>query len=302
MTETLKAKSLFEISTVCIIATLIGLAVFWILKRINQRKEQVESLSLTSENIIPTKQSIKIDVFDLMIVIGIILFFYANQVLAYLAPLNNSDQEALSDSKTDATTGIGIFDILLSNIIFLIVGAVIFSLASFSRGRHPNHVFGLKNRSRKYIVITTMIGMFVAYIAVFIGSVISSLLLSTREPKKENLQEIVQTLMANDDISLKISIAVSAIIFAPLIEEVIFRGYIYPVIKRFSHPIFSCVITSLLFAVIHSNIEGLMPLFLLAIVLTIFYEVSKSIWVPILMHACFNGVNTISILLIKDAL
>ena len=126
----------------------------------------------------------------------------------------------------------------------MIVGAVIFSLASFSRGRHPNHVFGLKNRSRKYIVITTMIGMFVAYIAVFIGSVISSLLLSTREPKKENLQEIVQTLMANDDISLKIAIAVSAIIFAPLIEEVIFRGYIYPVIKRFSHPVFSCVITS----------------------------------------------------------
>ena len=202
MTETLKAKSLFEISTVCIIATLIGLAVFWILKRINQRKEQVESPSLTSEKIIPTKQSIQIDVFDLMIVIGIILFFYANQVLAYLAPLNNSDQEALSDSKTDATTGIGIFDILLSNIIFVIVGAVIFSLASFSRGRHPNHVFGLKNRSRKYIVITTMIGMFVAYIAVFIGSVISNLLLSNREPKKENLQEIVQTLMANDDISL----------------------------------------------------------------------------------------------------
>ena len=38
MTETLKAKSLFEISTVCIIATLIGLAVFWILKRINQEE------------------------------------------------------------------------------------------------------------------------------------------------------------------------------------------------------------------------------------------------------------------------
>lgn len=298
MTETLKAKSLFEISTVCIIATLIGLAVFWILKRINQKKEQVESLSLTSEHMISIKHSIKIDVFDLMIVMGIILFFYANQVLAYLTPLNNSNQQALSDS----TTGIGIFDIILSNIIFLIVGAVIFSLASFSRGRHPNHVFGFTNRSRKFIFITTIIGVFVAYIAVFIGSVISSLLLSSREPKKENLQEIVQTLMANDDISLKIAIAVSAIIFAPLIEEVIFRGYIYPVIKRFSHPVFSCVITSLLFAVIHSNIEGLMPLFLLAIVLTIFYEVSKSIWVPILMHACFNGVNTISILLIKDAL
>ena len=223
-----------------------------------------------------------------------------------LANYNTSDQNKAHFSglptPANALLWIGLTHIESEITFSLIVGAVIFSLASFSRGRHPNHVFGLKNRSRKYIVITTMIGMFVAYIAVFIGSVISSLLLSTREQKKENLQEIVQTLMANDDISLKIAIAVSAIIFAPLIEEVIFRGYIYPVIKRFSHPVFSCVITSLLFAVIHSNIEGLMPLFLLAIVLTIFYEVSKSIWVPILMHACFNGVNTISILLIKDAL
>ena len=83
MTETLKAKSLFEISTVCIIATIIGLAVFWILKRINQTKEQVESLSLTGENMNSLKHPIKIDVFDLMIVIGIILFFYANQVLSF---------------------------------------------------------------------------------------------------------------------------------------------------------------------------------------------------------------------------
>ena len=37
MTETLKAKSLFEISTVCIIATLIGLAVFWIQKNQSEK-------------------------------------------------------------------------------------------------------------------------------------------------------------------------------------------------------------------------------------------------------------------------
>ena len=302
MTETLKLKILFEISTLCLIGTLIGLAVFWFLNWNYQRKHQVDCPSLEGDKPILIKPSIKIDGFDLMVVMGIILFFYANQVLAYFDSSTELNQQVVENSENKDPSSIGLVDILLSNIIFLIVGAVIFALASFSRGRKPKHVFGLRKRSKKYIIIITMAGMFVAYIAVFIGSVISNFLLSTGEPKKEDLQEIVQTLMTNDDISLKIAIALSAIIFAPLIEEVIFRGYLYPVIKRFSHPIFSCVITSLLFAVIHSNLEGLMPLFLLAIVLTIFYEISKSIWVPILMHACFNGVNTISILILTNAL
>ena len=302
MTETLKLKILFEISTLCLIGTLIGLAVFWFLNWNYQRKHQVDCPSLEGDKPILIKPSMKIDGFDLMVVMGIILFFYANQVLAYFASSAELNQQVVENSENKDPSSIGLVDILLSNIIFLIVGAIIFALASFSRGRKPKHVFGLRKRSKKYIIIITMAGMFVAYIAVFIGSVISNFLLSTGEPKKEDLQEIVQTLMTNDDISLKIAIALSAIIFAPLIEEVIFRGYLYPVIKRFSHPIFSCVITSLLFAVIHSNLEGLIPLFLLAIVLTIFYEISKSIWVPILMHACFNGVNTISILILTNAL
>ena len=302
MTETLKLKILFEISTLCLIGTLIGLAVFWFLNWNYQRKHQVHCPSLEGDKPILIKPSIKIDGFDLMVVMGIILFFYANQVLAYFDSSTELNQQVVENSENKDPSSIGLVDILLSNIIFLIVGAVIFALASFSRGRKPKHVFGLRKRSQKYIIIITMVGMFMAYIAVFIGSIISSFLLSTGEPKKENLQEIVQTLMSNDDISLKITIALSAIIFAPLIEEIIFRGYLYPVIKRFSHPIFSCVITSLIFAVIHSNLEGLIPLFLLAIVLTIFYEISKSIWVPILMHACFNGVNTISILILTNAL
>ena len=302
MTETLKLKILFEISTLCLIGTIIGLAVFWFLNWNYQRKHQVDCPSLEGDKPILIKPSMKIDGFDLMVVMGIILFFYANQVLAYFTSSAELNQQVVENSENKDPSSIGLVDILLSNIIFLIVGAIIFALASFSRGRKPKHVFGLRKRSKKYIIIITMAGMFVAYIAVFIGSVISNFLLSTGAPKKEDLQEIVQTLMTNDDISLKIAIALSAIIFAPLIEEVIFRGYLYPVIKRFSHPIFSCVITSLLFAVIHSNLEGLIPLFLLAIVLTIFYEISKSIWVPILMHACFNGVNTISILILTNAL
>ncbi|OUU86005.1 MAG: hypothetical protein CBC36_09775 [Verrucomicrobiaceae bacterium TMED76] len=295
--DPIKAKVIFEISTLCLIGIIIGLFVFW-LYRIKPKKNALYRNRYFPENkkeiIDPV---IKIDLFDLMIVITIILFFYANVALLYFETNNIGPSES-----SKAKVELSLNETLLSVGIFLIVGAVIFSLASVSRGRQPRQVFGLRKRSPSYVIKMGALGMIAVYGSVFIGSVISNILLSTGEPKKEDLQEIVQTLLTNDELSLKIAIIISAVVVAPLVEEIIFRGYIYPVLKRFTHPAFSCVMTSLLFAVIHTNVESLISLFFLAIVLTMFYEKTKSIWVPILMHSIFNGVNTFFILKFSDAI
>jgi membrane protease YdiL (CAAX protease family) len=44
--------------------------------------------------------------------------------------------------------------------------------------------------------------------------------------------------------------------------------------------------------VVHYNINALIPLFFLAIVLTIAYELTGSIWAPIIIHALVNA-NTL---------
>ena len=49
-------------------------------------------------------------------------------------------------------------------------------------------------------------------------------------------------------------------------------------------------LTSLLFAAIHMNGPVFLPLFVLAVCLTLAYEATGSLWVPMLMHALFNGV------------
>ena len=50
------------------------------------------------------------------------------------------------------------------------------------------------------------------------------------------------------------------------------------------------LLTSLLFAAIHMNGPVFLPLFVLAVCLTLAYEATGSLWVPMLMHALFNGV------------
>lgn len=92
----------------------------------------------------------------------------------------------------------------------------------------------------------------------------------------------------------RLVIIISACVVAPLAEEVIFRGYIYPVLKRFTEPVFATIIVSLIFASIHHNVAALAPLAALSVLLIISYELSASLWVPIAIHSLFNGVNLLN--------
>jgi membrane protease YdiL (CAAX protease family) len=103
------------------------------------------------------------------------------------------------------------------------------------------------------------------------------------------LQETVKTYQEANAITVRIMIAISAILIAPIAEEIVFRGYIYTTTKRFSGRLFATLLSSLLFGVVHFNITALIPLIFLAIVLALAYELSGSLWAPISIHALFNA-------------
>ena len=84
-------------------------------------------------------------------------------------------------------------------------------------------------------------------------------------------------------------ILVAGVIVAPLAEEFLFRGYFYAVLKRYLGPLASALLTAGLFAAFHVNLASLPGLFILALCLTIAYEASGSLLVPITMHAIFNS-------------
>jgi membrane protease YdiL (CAAX protease family) len=86
-------------------------------------------------------------------------------------------------------------------------------------------------------------------------------------------------------------VVVAAVIIAPITEEILFRGYFYPVLKRFGGALPAAVATSVLFGAIHNNALGMPGLTLLALGLTLAYEWSGSLLVSIFMHAWFNGTS-----------
>jgi membrane protease YdiL (CAAX protease family) len=89
----------------------------------------------------------------------------------------------------------------------------------------------------------------------------------------------------------KIVFGTAAILLAPLAEESIFRGILYPVVKQMGYPSVALYGSSLLFAASHFNIMTFLPLFLLALVLVWLLETTDTLIAPIVAHASFNAAN-----------
>ncbi len=93
-----------------------------------------------------------------------------------------------------------------------------------------------------------------------------------------------------------------AAIAAPLLEEVLFRGYFYGVFRRFGGPWVGMLVCSALFAAIHGNLLATPGLFLLAVCFTLAYERTGSLLVPIIMHAIFNTTTLVLLYLSSSSL
>jgi len=91
-----------------------------------------------------------------------------------------------------------------------------------------------------------------------------------------------------------------ATVTAPLAEEILFRGVALPLLVRRSKVVAAVVVASLFFAAIHFHLPSMAPLFVIAVSLAMAYIYSKSILVPIVMHALFNATNIVVLLLVKD--
>lgn len=105
----------------------------------------------------------------------------------------------------------------------------------------------------------------------------------------EAVQDTVKILQESTDPLILGLMAFAAVVAAPLCEEIVFRGYLYGVAKRFAGPWAAGISSALIFGAAHGSIAALLPLFVFGCVLAFIYEKTGSLWAPIAVHFCFNG-------------
>ena len=95
-------------------------------------------------------------------------------------------------------------------------------------------------------------------------------------------------------------LSVFAVTAAPLIEEIFFRGILYPTLRERWGIAPAVLVSSLIFAVMHFHLAALVPLFALAVMFCLALERTGSLAVCVIAHALFNSVSIAAIWLFRS--
>ena len=81
-----------------------------------------------------------------------------------------------------------------------------------------------------------------------------------------------------------------AIIAAPFVEEVFFRGFVLQGLTRHMTPVKAALLSSALFAVAHVRPVTYVPIFLIGLILALLFLKTRSLPLAMAAHAVYNAV------------
>lgn len=116
---------------------------------------------------------------------------------------------------------------------------------------------------------------------------------------KPEEQEAVQTLRMANTLVQRLALGMITIVLAPVSEELLFRGVLYPWIRQFGFRRLAVWITAVVFAGMHFNLASFVPLALFSVALTWLYDNRGNLLACIAAHATFNAMN-FSLLLVME--
>lgn len=132
-------------------------------------------------------------------------------------------------------------------------------------------------------------GLLVLPVAGFLGWVSAQVLQSLGVPVV--VQHPVRALQSSVTVGEKLALGFFAVVLAPPVEELLFRGILYPALKQHGHPRLALWGTALLFGALHANAMAFLPMVFLGVVLARMYESTGNLLAPMVTHFLFNGVN-----------
>ncbi len=90
--------------------------------------------------------------------------------------------------------------------------------------------------------------------------------------------------------SLIIFFSLFVSVFAPIVEEIFFRGFFYSALRSRAGPLKAAFFVSFIFALLHMNMTGFLPIFILGLLLAYLYEKTGSLIAPIAVHILHNSI------------
>ncbi|WP_369819900.1 lysostaphin resistance A-like protein [Terribacillus sp. 7520-G] len=130
-------------------------------------------------------------------------------------------------------------------------------------------------------VVWIIIGFFAAYFGQIIAGLIETYVLNIKQAS-ENTSSIM------DAVREVPAFALIVVVFAPVLEEIIFRKILFGEIYKRTNFFVAVLISALVFGAVHGDFLHLLQYFVMGVIFAALYVKTKRIIVPIITHGLMN--------------
>ena len=187
--------------------------------------------------------------------------------------------------------------ILANCLLYACLVSGIIGLLGF-RHLAPIKLFGLRPEHPGKLIKKALLWLLVSYPLIMLSQAVVQLFYGAAD----DTQPIVTYFLQHPGWRERAAIISMAVVVAPIAEELLFRGYFYGVLRRYAGRIPAIAISSILFAAMHLYLPSMLGLALLAVILCLLYERTGSLWANILVHATFNAISIVMLLIFQTAI
>lgn len=152
-----------------------------------------------------------------------------------------------------------------------------------------NLLANIRHGIKRYLITLPLI-----VLAGFITNLIASLY--GRNPE---MQDVVRWVLEEKSLFVLSSLMFFGIVIAPVIEEIMFRGFLQPALKNSFGGRYAIAITASLFAAVHMDIFAFVQIFILGMLLGYLYEKTQTLAASIFVHILHNSLTLVFLLYFK---
>ncbi len=141
-------------------------------------------------------------------------------------------------------------------------------------------------------VLYVVVGLVVFAVAVEVAFVLVAWLFPTFNAAQPQTNDFTQP---NTSTARQLSL-IALVIIPPIIEETVFRGFIFPAMSKWRGALVGAVITSLLFGLAHLQLNVSLYTVVFSLILCFMYARLRSIWPGVILHMVNNYIAYTSII------
>ncbi|XP_021757584.1 uncharacterized protein LOC110722622 [Chenopodium quinoa] len=102
------------------------------------------------------------------------------------------------------------------------------------------------------------------------------------------LSSVEQSILARDPVAMGLYVMVVSVC-APIWEEIVFRGFLLPSLTKYMPVWCSILVSSVVFALAHFNVQRMLPLIFLGVVMGALFARTRNLMPSMLLHSLWNA-------------